>query len=142
MKLNAFFLADHAEAVNGKLYVTGGCWDRIFAVKLPTVHPHLSVVVSILVPWQATNEKHGLELALVDADGNSTLPGKIGGEFELGRPPGWRPGDDSNLVAVFHLNMIPFNSKGNYAFVLKVDGDELSRTSLKVEELPKSTVTG
>ncbi len=78
----------------------------------------------------------------MDADGNSTLPGEIGGDFERGRPPGWRPGDDSDLVAVFHLNVIPFIAKGNYAFVLKVDGHELSRSSLRVEELPKSTVTG
>ncbi len=142
MRLNAFFLADHAEAVNGKLYVTGGCWDRLFAVTLPTLHPHLSVAVSLLVPWQATNEKHELELALLDADGNSSLPGKIGSAFEVGRPPGWRPGDDSNLVAVFHLNMIPFNTRGTYTFLLSVDGTEIGRTSLKVEEIPKGTLTG
>lgn len=143
MKVKAFFLADHAEAVNGKLYVTGGAWDRIFATKFPTVHLHMSVVVGLVVPWQNTNEKHALEITLLDADGNSTLPNKLGGEFEVGRPPGWRPGDDATLIAVFHVNAVPFKAKGSYTFALSVDGAKLAETAFKLEEVPTpATVTG
>jgi len=142
MRVNAFFLADHAEAVNGKLYVTGGCWDRILAAQLPAQHAHLSVVFAVQVPWTATNEKHALELGLVDADGQSALPNKVGGEFEVGRPPGWRPGDDAMLVGVFNLNGLPLAKAGTYNFVLSIDGTEVAKARLSVQVVQVPSMSG
>ncbi len=142
MKVNAFFVADHAEAINGKLYVTGGCWDRIFAPVIPAIHNHLSIVFSITVPWTATNEKHQLEIVLEDADGASLLPSEIKGEFEVGRPPGWRPGDDATMVGVFNINGLKFEKAGRHAFVLKIDGQDVARTGLDVQQVPVATMTG
>ncbi len=142
MKTSAFFLADHAEAINGKLYVTGGCWDRIFVGNLPAIHNHLSVVFSLLVPWTATNEKHVLDIQLVDAEERSVLPSEIKGEFEVGRPPGWRPGDDASMVGVFNINGLKFDKAGDYSFLLKVDAQEIARTALKIQQVPVATVTG
>lgn len=142
MKSNAFFVADHAEAINGKLYVTGGCWDRITAQNFPAVHNHLSVVFSITIPWQSTNEKHRLEILFEDSEGQSQLPGEIKGEFEAGRPPGWRPGDDATLVGVFNINGLKIEKPGRYSFALQIDGSELARTVLLGVAAKVPTQTG
>ncbi len=142
MRLSTFMLADHAEAVNGKLYVTGGSWNQIFAAQFPARHGHLSVVIAIQVPWTATNEKHTLEMDVVDADGASIIPAKIGGQFEVGRPPGWRPGDDNTVEAVFNLEGLAFQKEGQYSFVLRVDASELGRLGVRLVriQVPPTTV--
>jgi hypothetical protein len=132
--MTTFLLADHAEAVNGKLYVTGGSWNQIFAPQFPTRHGHLSVAMTIQVPWTMTNEKHSLEIRVTDDDAVSILPSKIGGEFEVGRPPGFRPGDDNFLVAVFNVDGLTFPKAGHYAFKALVDEQELG--SLRISVLP------
>lgn len=142
VKTNAFFLADHAEAINGKLYVTGGCWDRIFVPTVPVKHNHLSVVFALVVPWTSTNEKHALEIGCEDAEGTSALPGPLKGNFEVGRPPGWRPGDDATVIGVFHINDLPVTKEGRYSFVLKIDEQEIARTPLTIQIVPAATITG
>lgn len=141
MNLQALLVADHAEAVNGKLYVIGGCWNVIFAPSFPVVHSHLSLATSIAVPWTATNDRHTIEVALVDADGKELLPQKMGGEFEVGRPPGMRPGDDSMVVLVFNVNNLQFERSGWYSFVMSIDGSELGRTRFKVQQIEAPVAT-
>lgn len=142
MRLTTFMLADHAEAVNGKLYVTGGSWNQIFAGNFPARHGHLSVAMAIQVPWTATNEKHSLGVDVVDADAASIVPAKLGGQFEVGRPPGWRPGDDNTVVAVFNLEGLTFPKEGQYSFVVRVDDAELGRLGVRLVkvEIPPTTV--
>jgi hypothetical protein len=139
MDLLALFLADHAEAVNGKLYVTGGFWDRIFAANFPTKHPHMTACVVVSVPWTETNQEHSLMLALLDADGNEMGP-KIEGRFEVGRPPGARAGDASLFQLAVHLTNMTFPRAGEYSFAVQLDDEpKLPRATFKVV---KATVQG
>ncbi len=141
MKLQAMFVADHAEAVNGKLYAMGGCWNVIFAPSFPALHAHLSLAASIAVPWTATNDRHTIEVTLEDSDGKNLLPQKMGGEFEVGRPPGMRPGDDSMVVLVFNVNNLQFDRTGWYSFVMSIDGAELGRSRFKVQQIESQVAT-
>lgn len=142
MRLTTLMLADHAEAANGKLYVTGGCWNQIFAAQFPVRHGHLSLAMAIDVPWTATNERHAIEIDMVDSDGASAIPKKIGGGFEVGRPPGWRPGDPNTVVAVFNIDGLPLQKPTDYAFVVRVDGRELGRLPFRGMQIqqPPSTM--
>ncbi len=142
MRLTTFLLADHAEAVNGKLYVTGGCWNTITVAQLPATHPHLTVAAALHVPWQATNQEHSLRLDLVDANGGSVLPEPVQGHFETGRPPGMRAGDEAAVVMAFNFNSLELRSAGVHEFVLEVDGSELGRASFKVIAVEPATSTG
>jgi hypothetical protein len=142
MRLTTFLIADHAEACNGKLYITGGCWDTLFAGGFPTQHPHLSIAAALYVPWRATNQSHAIVVDLVDADGSSVLPAPIQGQFEQGRPPGMRPGDNANLVMVFNIDGLIVEKPGRYEWVFKVDGTDLGRTGFKVVERKVPTLTG
>ena len=142
MHLTTFLIADHAEACNGKLYITGGCWDTLFSGNFPTQHPHLSIAAALYVPWRATNQSHRIVVDLVDTDGNSILPEPIQGEFEQGRPPGMRPGDSANLVIVFNINGLIVEKPGRYEWVFRVDGTDLGRIGFKVVERKVPTLTG
>lgn len=126
-------LCDYAEALNGKLYIIGGGWDRVF-----TVQPiSCSVAVVLSVPWHATNERHVLRVHLQSEDGvvvgdHEGNPVQMEGEFETGRPPGVKPGSD--LRHAFTLRMQGLDlAPGAYSFVLDVDGTELVRAPFTIE---------
>ena len=142
MHLTTFMLADHAEAVNGKLYGTGGCWNMITVSQLPTTHPHLTVAVALHVPWQATNQQHSFKLDLIDANGQSVPPEPLQGNFETGRPPGMRAGDEAVVVIAFNFNGLQLSSAGVHEFVMEVDGTELGRIGFKVVVAEPATSTG
>jgi len=142
VQLTTFMLADHAEAVNGKLYVTGGCWNSIVVPQFPVVHPHFTVAASLHVPWQATNQQHSLRPDLIDGNGQSVLPEPMQGLFEAGRPPGMRSGDEAVIVFAFNFNGLRLEAAGIHEFVLEVDGTELGRIGFKVIVAEPATLTG
>jgi hypothetical protein len=63
MKVN-LLLADHADAVGGKLYINGGGWNVTGPQPVP-----FAIAMLIEVPWDQTNTKHRVLLELLDADG-------------------------------------------------------------------------
>lgn len=142
MRVSTLLIADHAEAVNGKMYVTGGCWNRLTVANLPASHPHLTVATALHVPWSETNQRHTITLNLIDQDGQSVIPQPIEGEFETGRPAGLRPGDDQVIAMTFNFNGLSFESEGDYTFVLAVDGTELERIGFKLVVMQSAPVTG
>jgi hypothetical protein len=129
------FLADRAEAINGKLYVMGGAWDRLQVPELPGPLPvPISVAVVITVPWSLTNREFTFSLELVDVD-NAPLPITEEGEvfsipFEVGRPPGLRQGrPQKNVLSVTIGPGLEFEKPGTYSFRGMIDGEELSRAT-------------
>lgn len=142
MDLSTFLLADHAEAVNGKLYVVGGAWNRIAATQFPATHNHLSVAAVIHVPWEATNHPHSIELRLVDCDGAPVIPEPLQGKFEAGRPPGTRAGDEQLVVLVFNFDGLVFERPGSFEFHLLVDGDEKGLLRFDLVQPDGATTTG
>lgn len=126
-------LCDFAEAVNGKLYISGGGWTNVRGPQ-PL---DCSVAVSIAVPWTHTNQKHKLILELLgedgqiptDADGN---PVQIEGELEVGRPTGVVPGDPISTSLAFRLQGLDLET-GGYSFSLKINGTEVAKTQFRVQ---------
>ena len=80
----------------------GGGWNVLFAPGQPVT---MSVAAVIAVPWDQTNRKHELALELLTEDGvpvameDETIA--VTGEFELGRPPGIKPGSSLNAPFVW-----------------------------------------
>lgn len=125
-------LCDASEAVNGKLYVLGGGWSH---VQVPDVPVGVSLAVLVAVPWTAANEKHKLQVQLVNDDGEQVevndTPVMAGGEFEVGRPPGIKPGSPINTPLTFRFDGIALPG-GGYVFELSIDGTVLARTPFRV----------
>ena len=134
VRISAFLLADHAEAVGGKLFVNGAGWDTITVASLPTQHPHLSVAVIVHVPWNQIDEEHSLEVQLRDEDGQDVLPQTMGSTFSAGRTPHMRPGDETTVTLVFNMIGIPITRVGHFEFVCYIDGAAESYVGFRVIE--------
>lgn len=134
MRVTSLFLADHAQAVNGKLYVTGGAWDTINARAFPVTHPHLSVCLALEVGWEDHNRDVRVEVKLLDADGRSLLPGPVGGVTTARRGPDAEPGDTTPLLLVFNLLGLRFGGPGDNTVSVEIDGVPSGHVRLKVRQ--------
>lgn len=139
MRLDFLLVADRAEAVNGKLYALGGGWDRINMAQFPGA-ANFDVALGILVGYTETNERHEFQLTLEDDDGKVVV-GPVGGQLEMGRPPGLKPAQAQRfMVAVRGPFVLP--APGEYHWMLALDGQRAGKTSFWADLAPPSTAGG
>lgn len=129
------FAADHAAVENGKLYVNGGLWTRLNMAQFPAVHPSVAIVAAIEVPWREYHRDHVFAIELTDADGNA-LPPRIEGQFRVGAGPDMRVGDPTVMPVAGIINNLLIERAGDYSFVLKVDGNEIDRYTIRAVQAP------
>ena len=61
-------VANHAEALNGLLYLQGAGWSDIRVAQQPDGQPgiaHFGIGVSLLVGWNETNQRFPFEVQLI-----------------------------------------------------------------------------
>jgi hypothetical protein len=124
-------LADHAEAVNGKLYMTGGGWN---VLRLPEL-PHewaFHIALGIDIGWHETNATHELRVGIQDPDGVELGEG-LAASFETGRPPGMPTGQEQRLVMSIGASAT-FAAAGPHAAVVHVDEEEIGRARFYLME--------
>jgi hypothetical protein len=149
------FLADSVASAEGKLYVQGAGWNVINTVQVPTRHPRIGLGLIIRVPYTATNQMHKFELYLEDSDGNElpladAPPGtempdgkirRLGGQFNVGRPPTLQPGDEQLVAMAINLDGLMFDRADSYRFVIELDGSRERELSFRVNQvLPPSPI--
>jgi hypothetical protein len=118
-------LADHAQIADGKMFIAGGGWTEM-AGPVP-----FAVALMIDVPWHATNAQHQFTMELIDQDGqnvtvptpNGEEPLKLDGQFEVGRPPGARPGSSFPTMYVLKIGGLPIAPGAHYEWRLMIDGE-------------------
>jgi hypothetical protein len=122
--IELFTLANHAEAINGLLYMSGAGWTNVRRDYAegggPTPH-HFGIGVSVLVPWTEANQRHRLAIWVESEDGGEALL-RAEGELEVGRPAGAPHGADQRAVLALE-SVILFPGPGGYRAVAEVDGD-------------------
>lgn len=120
-------LADYAQVADGKLNVLGGGWNIIGPHPMP-----FALAAIIEVPWHRTNERHYIRIELLDADGRPVLteqpdgrqaPLVIQADFELGRPPGLKPGVSLNFPVAINVPALPLAPNGTYEWRLSVNDE-------------------
>ncbi|MDO8531585.1 MAG: hypothetical protein Q7T26_05375 [Dehalococcoidia bacterium] len=121
-------LADAAQIVSNKLFLLGGGWDRYTVSQFPAQMP-FAVAVSLRVPWNETNQQHSFELEVATQDGQSLV--KMGGAFEVGRPPGIPLGSDQRLQLAMN-GSLKLEKAGLYVIIGRVEGQEAARTAFTV----------
>ncbi len=139
MEIGFLLLADHSEAVNGKLYMTGGGWN---VLRLPEL-PHewgFHIALGIDVAWDETNRRHDLQVNLHDPDGVELGEG-LTAEFETGRPPGMPAGQDQRLVMSIGTSAT-FSTSGPHAAVVQVNGEEIGRARFYIDEAVQEPPVG
>ncbi|HEV7567505.1 MAG TPA: hypothetical protein VGO31_16280 [Microbacteriaceae bacterium] len=143
------FLADSAEAVQGKIYALGIGWNAIFAQVFPVSHPRLALGITIQVPYTATNHMHTVTVHLETEDGErvqlgfNPQPGgepapvyELGGSFNVGRPPMLVAGDEQIVPFAMTIDQLLFEAPGMFAWVVSIDGAEMKRIPMRVSALP------
>lgn len=132
MDADYLILADRAEAVNGKLYVVGGGWDRVGMLQIPGP-ADFDVALGVLVGYNETNAPHRIELALEDDDNKNVQPA-INAQFELGKPAGMKAGQAQRFQLVLRG---PFTipKPGAYHWVVSLDGVRKATTRFWVDQV-------
>jgi hypothetical protein len=120
-------LADAVQAAEDKLWMLGAGWSQIQA---NTPAPQgLGIIVH--VPFDMTNRQIHIEVALLDDDGEPVLvgepPAPIGAaaDFEIGRPPGMKQGERSNVPLALRFNGLA-HAPGGYVWDCKIDGEPVA----------------
>ena len=119
-------LCDHVEVAEGKLFINGGGWTIIN----PGQNSY-GIAILIDVPWDQTNTKHTVLLELLTSDGDPVMVERDSGEeplkgeihFEVGRPPGMKPGTPVPVPLPFNLQPgPPLPPAAQFVWQLSIDG--------------------
>ena len=129
-----FFPADHAAALDGKVYANGAFWDLLRFPSFPHVLPAMSLVAVLRVPYRAYHQDHKIALSLEDADGAAT-GFAVEGDFRVGSEPHLRVGDPTLMPLAVNVNGLSFDRPGDYSFKLEVDGAELKKYPFRVVQV-------
>ena len=132
-------LADHAQALNGKLYMMGGGWNIMGPGPLTAA---LAGIVEL--DWDEANRPRHLRIELLTEDGRPvTIPTPTGdrpvvidGNLEVGRPPGTRPGTSFNVPIAINIGPMPIPPDGRYVWRFTIDGESRDEWRLPFSTRP------
>ena len=129
-------LADRAESLNGKVYMMGGGWDRLYVPDFAQPQS-ISIAVGILVPWNATNQNHSLTGRIEDDDGQEITNWSL--SFNAGRPPLLVTGQQQRVILAFQVAII-LPGLGTYAVIALINDNESKRAAFYAQLLPPPPV--
>ena len=131
-KVDFVILADRAEAVNGKLYMMGGGWDRMWVADFAQPQS-ISMAIGILVPWNATNQPHHLTIRMESQDAIELAT--LGLNFNAGRPATLGQAESQRITLAFQA-AIPLPGPGTYVIKALINDVESKQTVFYVQTLP------
>ncbi len=144
MEIEWLILADAAQVVGAKLYLLGGGWDRLTVNRELPVDQKCALALSISVPWNETNQKHSFEVEIISEDNGTEEPKslvKVGGQFEVGRPPGIRPGQEQRFQLALEMNL-RMETAGTKTVIARIEGEEKRRIYFTVVPGPVNIARG
>lgn len=139
VNVRIFSLCDHATVPpDGKVYIHGGGVNQVFVPQLPGMIRNLWLMVRLSIPWHMLGEPHTVRIRSLDLDRNPIGPTDplITTPFELGKPPGHRPGDESAINICVELTGLQVEEPMTIRFHLSVDDEVIGSLPLKVQLLP------
>ena len=134
-------LANHVEAGNGLLYISGGGWtDHHRVVQSDRVPPsHFGIAVSVCIPWTATNLPHSIAIRIEDGDASTTVV-RSQAQLNVGRPAALPPGAEQHAFVAVNVDTV-FPKPGGYRVVASLDEDADTRSwAFRVHDVQRSVV--
>lgn len=119
----------------GKLSVIG-IWRQVMLSQFPGVHPRAHLVL-ILRGGQADVGSHRVAFRLEQADGTVLM--EHGGEIQLREPPVGLTEVEAPGIIVIDL---PFQSPGEHAIIVQIDGREAARLPFGAVRVPPQAPVG
>ena len=135
MEVDFAFLADAAEAVNGKIYVIGGAFDTIWANSAPLNHPHLSFIAKLLLSPAELGRHHQIELKIVNEDGKTAAP-PITAQLNVAKNENLQRGWKQGHIFVLNFGNLRFENFGDYSFEIVVNNSSLKNVALHIAKRP------
>jgi hypothetical protein len=138
-----FTLCDHATVPpDGKIYIHGGGVHQLYVPQIPGPLRTLFLVVRLSIPWHMLGEPHIVGIRALDLDRKPVGPSDplITTPFELGRPAGHRPGDESAINICAELNGLTVQQPMTLRFHLLIDDEIIGSLPLKVAQMPPQGV--
>ncbi len=136
--VDALFLSNSAEVLNGMAYVLGGgwtrCWPRAADAQTYPYERVLPITVFFRVPWGDTNTEHRFRVRIQDED-NSNLTAPVEGMFNAGRQAGLTLGM-SQVVALSVRSRVTIPGPGIYHVVVDVNDSERKRIQFEAIQDP------
>lgn len=134
-RVETLMLANHAEAVNGLLYVSGGCWTRHHRPPQQAGQPipisTFGIALVVLVPWTEANRPHTVTLTIEPEDDPDSPLIDVKGEVVVGRPARAKPGSDQRSVLAMNANM-QFPKPGGYCLKATLSSGDARHVSFEV----------
>lgn len=132
-KLDFAFLADAAEAEPGrKFYVLGGGIDSIAAPAFPVTHPHMALVLRMLVHPAEADHTHMLEIRMMDSDGGQLA--NIEGSFSA-TATGAQPGREISMNLVINMGNTRFERAGDYSIEILINNQHMKSLPLRLHQV-------
>ena len=133
MQVNSAILADFVQENHGKLYITGGGIDTLFANAVPVRHPSLGIAFRLTLSPAELGRTHQLEILLVNADGGriATVNAKIQAERPI-QGTGW----PVSVPLAINFAQIEFPTFGDYQFELMVNNSSINTIPFRVVQAP------
>jgi hypothetical protein len=133
MQVNSAILADFVQENHGKLYITGGGIDTLFASAVPVKHPSLGIAFRLMLSPAELGRTHQLEILLVNADGGriATVNAKIQAERPI-QGAGW----PVSVPLAINFVQIEFPAYGDYQFELMVNNSSINSIPFRVVQAP------
>lgn len=118
------------------VFALGMGWTEVAA---PGSSP-FAICGGVEVSWDETNRPHVLELTILDDEGHPLLvqtpmgdqPFRVQANFEVGRPPGERPGRSFNMPVAMNVGPLPLRPGQGYLLQGRVDGEVLDQVPFLV----------
>jgi hypothetical protein len=131
------FLADYAYAhPDGRLYVVGGSFTKLFAPEFPFDYPQLALAMKFEFPREAMGEEYPLVVDLSDSRGNSLSTGEFTIEVPRLTTPLLMADELPSVHAVFVQQQVTFPAEGRYAVDTLLGGNRISSLPLWVVRIP------
>jgi hypothetical protein len=130
MELSTAMLADGAQVANGKLYILGGQWDRLFVAKLPVQHSSMAVVLVIKVEYTEALTPHLLTVELM-LDGHPQDVRAVG-QLRTGHEPMQARGAPSYAPLALTFANVTLEHLGRYEWVITSGEHALGRLPMEV----------
>jgi hypothetical protein len=132
-KVLAFFTADHAVVENGKVYVNGGFFDRVYHPVFPALLS-ISVVCWLEISPQRFQRDHRFTLQM-KGEGEPQPLVKIEGGLRVAPSPDAEPGEPARVPLAVPLTGFSLPRAGDYWFVLSIDDQEVDRTGIRARQV-------
>ncbi len=120
-EVETLILANHVEAVNGLLYISGGGWTDHWRPQPPVgsapILSHLGVAVTVVVPASAPPVPQQLSVTVEDDQGRQVAGMQT--QLNQARPPGLPPGQAQRIALALTFNLV-FPMAGEYRIVARL----------------------